>query len=483
MNNKKITGLLGAAVCATFSFYSHSIYAQDKFNLEEQPDSFFELAPTLIESQEKQDARIGPMRLPKDVEVPRPPVVREYTLSDIDTSELDPLSARFTRDFELAKRNDPAYQAALYEFQAGDINADVAALAYTPRFAVQNRFLENENNSRTTVSITQPLFNMQLLATVQEEDSRRAAAQAQMNIREYELSERVFEAVIALIEAQEQLSVNTARIEALENEFSGAKRELDLGVGAITDVRDAETRLEQARAEQLKFKSDIRSASRRLFQLTGERPDPANYALSRAERVSPVRPMDTYMSRALEFNSLLLQSRAQQRLVELEALKAKSAYLPSVDLIASRSYSDSGDTKNSGLTFGISVPINAATFYEASAATARLNQARLNTLEVKEQVESEVEQAHFSVTAGLEEVKARLRAIESAKLSVTANEKSFTGGVRTRLDVLNSVETLYVVNQQYIQSVAELARNYLKLSNQAALPVNDTVAQIHQILF
>ncbi|MFN7506347.1 MAG: hypothetical protein ACK5Q1_12395, partial [Limnobacter sp.] len=80
-------------------------------------------------------------------------------------------------------------------------------------------------------------------------------------------------------------------------------------------------------------------------------------------------------------------------------------------------------------------------------------------------------------------VRARLQAIESAKLSVTANEKSFTGGVRTRLDVLNSVETLYVVNQQYIQSVIELARNYLKLSNQAALPVKDTVSQIHQILF
>lgn len=471
------------AICVSAAIYGNASQAQDKFALEEQPDKFFELAPTLIESQEKQEARIGPMKLPKDVEVPRPPVVREYSLKDIDTSGLDSLSARFSRDFELAKQNDPAYQAALYEFQVGDINADVVALAYTPRFAIQNRFLENENNSRTTISITQPLFNMQLLATVQEEDSRRASAQAQMNIREYELSERVFEAVIALIEAQEQLSVNTARIEALDNEFSGAKREFVLGVGAITDVRDAETRMEQARAEQLKFKSDIRSASRRLFQLTGERPDPANYSLNRGERISPVKSIDSYMSRAMEYNSLLLRSRAQQRLAELEALKAKSAYLPSVDLIASRSYSDNGDTKNSGLTFGVNVPINAATFYEASAATARLNQARLTTLEVKEKIESGVEQAHFSVTAGVEEVRARLRAIESAKLSVTANEKSFTGGVRTRLDVLNSVETLYVVNQQYIKSVAELARNYLNLNNQAALPVKDTVAQIHQILF
>jgi protease secretion system outer membrane protein len=454
-----------------------------KFNLDAQPDSFLELLPTLIESDATRDARLGPMKRPAEAEIPSPPTIREYLVKDLQVDGVSTLAARFVRDFELAKMNDPAYQAALYEYQVGDINADVVALAYTPRLSVQNAFLQNENNSRTTVSVSQPLFNMQLLATVKEEDSRRAAAQAQMQIREYELSERLFEAVVRLIESQEQLTVNTARMEALQNEFVGAKRELELGVGAVTDVRDAETRLDQARAEQLKFKAAIKTATRRLFQLTGEKPDPANYALSRTDRVSPVKPSDFYMARALDFNSDLLKSRAEERLIELAALKSKSAYLPYVDLTVSRSYSNSGDTQNSGVTFGVSVPINAGTFYEASAATARLSQARLSTREILEKVESSVEQSHFNVVVGLEEVRARLQAIESAKLSVTANEKSFTGGVRTRLDVLNSVETLYVVNQQYIQSVIELARNYLKLSNQAALPVKDTVSQIHQILF
>lgn len=455
----------------------------NKFNLKDQPNSFLELLPTLIESQESQNARIGPMPRPDDMEIPRPPMVREYSLEDIkDVGDVG-LKQRFSRDFELAKINDPAYQAALYEFQVGDINADIAALAYTPRLSIQNRFLENENNSRTTISITQPLFNVQLLATVGEEDSRRVSAQAQMRIRENELSERVFESIIRLIESQEKLDVNTARITALQNTFMGAKRELELGVGTRTDVRDSETRLEQAGAEQIKFQSEIRTASRRLLQLTGENPDPANYGLSRVERILSVKPIETYMARALEFNSSLLKSRAEERLVELAALKSKGAYLPSVDLIASRSYSDIGSLRNSGLTFGVSVPISAATFYEASAATAQLSQARLTTREVQEQVELEIELAHSNVIAGIEEIRARFRAIESAKLSVNANEKSFSGGIRTRLDVLNSVETLYVVNQQYIQSVIELARNYLKLHNQAALPVRDTVTEIHQILF
>lgn len=229
----------------------------NKFNLEDQPNSFLELVPTLIESQESQNARIGPMPRPDDMEIPRPPMVREYSLVDIKAVGDVGLKQRFSRDFELAKINDPAYQAALYEFQAGDINADIAALAYTPRLSIQNRFLENENNSRTTISITQPLFNVQLLATMGEEDSRRVSAQAQMKIREHELSERVFESIIRLIESQENLDVNTVRINALQNTFSGAKRELELGVGTRTDVRDSETRLEQAGAEQIKFRSEF----------------------------------------------------------------------------------------------------------------------------------------------------------------------------------------------------------------------------------
>ena len=462
---------------------SEEVSATDKFGLSDKPDSLLELLPTLIEDQATQDARIGPLKRANEADFLKPPVVTEYFLKDADVDGQTLYGQKFIREFELAKLNDPAYQAALQEYRVGDIEADIAALAYTPRFQLQNRFFENENSARTTISITQPLFNLQLLATVEEQDSRRAAAQAIMNIREYELSERVFEAFIGLMVAHERVRVNSARIDALQVEFAGAKRQVELGVGVITDVRDAQTRLEQARAQQLRFQSEIQVASRRLLQLTGDKPDFTSYELSRAERALPFNALDFYLNRAAEFNSSLLKSRAEERLVELATLKAKSVYLPSVDLITSRSYSQSGDIRNTGVTFGINVPINAATIFEGSAAAAKLSQARLGAREVREKVEADVEQFYLRVVMGLEEVRARLRAIESAKLSVTANEKSFGVGVRTRLDVLNSVETLYVVNQQYIESVIELGRNYLKLCNSAALPATDTVQQVRQILF
>lgn len=449
----------------------------------EQPDSLIGLFLSLFKSKEETEERIGPTESPKDLEIPEPPKIKILELSEITPEMIASISGQLKKDFELAKVNDPLFQSALYEFQVGEINADVASLAYTPKVQLSNQFLENENNSRTTFRISQPVFNVRLLATVKEADSRRAMAEAKMRTRENQLSERVFDAVAALVQAREQLDVNAARIDTLNNALTGAKRSFELGTGSITDVRDAETRLAQAKAQQFKFDSDLRAASRQIRVLTGKEPSVEQYQLRRENTNMVLQPLDSLVERALSFNPDLIEARAQQRLAELGALKAKGAYMPTLDLVSSRSISDSGDTRSSGLTFGLSVPIEAGSFYEAAAATANINIARLNAVDRKARIQSDLEQRYFDVDAGLQQIGARLTAIEAAKVSLIANQKSFDGGVRTRLDVLNSIETLYLVNQEYVRTVVEFARNYLLLNNLSSKSTGQTIEELQAFLF
>lgn len=458
-------------------------YASPVFKDPAQPETLPALAFSLLESQESQDQRLGPVAQPPGTEVPEPPQIKVFSMSDLEKTQLDPLMGQLVRDFELARINDPLYQTALYELQAGMIGADLASLAYTPSVSLSNRFLENESSARTTLSISQPLFNMELLATLEEEDSRRAAAQALMKLREYELIERVFSAVTGLIKAQEKLLVNESRIKTLEDTARGAERELELGKGTVTDVRDAAVRLEQARAEHIKLNSAKAASLRQLEQLTGRKPDPAAYILRKGARQMDVQPLEQLMGTALEFSSGLIQARANQRLAELAALKSKSAYLPAVNFTASRSYSDRGDISNSGVNFGVSVPVNAGTFYQAQIASAKISQAQLNTAQVRQKLEADVEQGHADVLSGLAEVNIRLQAIEAAELSLKATEKSFAGGVRTRLDVLNAAQTVYQVNEQYITSVIDLAKAYLTVSNLSSQKVSTTVGKLQTLLF
>lgn len=458
--------------------YLSPVYVDEK-----QPESLLQLGISLLEDEGETEERLGPVAQRPETEVPEPPQIKVFSLSDLEKLQLDPLLGQLVRDFELAKLNDPQYQAALFEFQAGMIGADLASLAYTPSVGLSNKFLENESSARTTITLSQPLFNMELLATLEEEDSRRAAAQAQMKLREFELVDRVFTAVTGLIKAQEKLLVNSSRVKTLESESAGSKREQELGQGTITDVRDAVVRLEQAKAEQVKLEAAKASAIRLLEQLTGQQVNPDKYILRKLKRELDLPPVDGFLTAAKQFNNTLLLARANQRLAELAALKSKSAYLPSVSFNASRSYSDRGDTSNSGVNFGVSVPVNAGTFYQAQIASAKISQAKLSTAQTIQKLEVDVEQSHADVVSGLVEVNIRLDAIEAAELGLKATEKSFSGGVRTRLDVLNSVQTLYVVNEQYITSVVDLAKAYLTLSNLTSQPTAEAVAKVQTLLF
>lgn len=471
--------LLSLAACGTaVKPMSSPVYSNP-----DQPSTLPELTWSLLSSEEDLAERLGPVKPREGEVVPEPPLIKVYSLADLEKAQIDPLLGQLVRDLELARHNDPVYQGALFEFQAAMIGADLARFAYTPSVSVANRFLENESASRTTIAISQPIFNLELLATMEEEDSRRAVAQAQMKLREYELIDRVFSAVTGLIKAQEKLLVNRSRVSALESAAMAAKREQELGKGTITDVRDAEVRFEQARAETVRLESALASAVRTLSQLVGKQVSPEAYALRKAPPVLPMDPLNSYLAGAMSSNGGLIVARANQRLAELAALKSKAANIPAVSFTASQSYSTRGDVSNSGINFGVSVPINAGTFYQAQIASAKISQSQLNTSQVKQKLEVDVNQNYADVLAGINEVTIRLKAIEAAELGLLATEKSYAGGVRTRLDVLNSVQTLYTTNEQYINSVIDLTKSYLSLSNLSSRPVSATINTLQTLLF
>lgn len=441
--------------------------------------SFMGLIGSLFESEEEQEKRLG---ITSSSELKEPPVV-EYTLTDAEKEQVTPPGGALLDAFGSAKVNDPAYKAALQEFNVKSIQADVASLAYTPRVSLDQRFLPNENSSRRTISITQPLLDVRLLATTQEEESLRIRATAEYVRSEHELSSRLLDAVLAIIRNRENISVNDARVKSLQSQVESATEQFKLGSGAITDLRDAETRLEKAKAESIRFESELRNANRKFNNLTGKSPNPGQFKLAEILRPLAVENPDRYKDKALASNPDLIIARAEERLIELAALKAKSAYLPAVELTSARSRSSAGDFNNSGVTLGLSVPLSASTFYEAQAATARITQQRLKTEQITKDLGELLDEAHAKVIAGQLEVQARKRAIDSAELSLEANQKSYEGGVRTRLDVLNAVETLYNVKLDYLDALTELTKSYLSLRNLSAMNTNDSISALQKSLF
>jgi protease secretion system outer membrane protein len=386
-----------------------------------------------------------------------------------------------TDSFEQARKFDPLFQSALAERDANVVASQTAGTAYFPQFQASYSRLETESYDRQTYTVTQPLISADRYATMQEATPREVLATATFQTREQDLGQRLVKAVADLLRNTESLSLNKAKVETYEKQALSAKRSFELGQGTVTDLRDAQVKLDQARAETLTLEAQINSAQRQLSAITGTPASPLMLSLPRIERAVPLKAVDDYVATGLQANPQLVLARQNQRIAELAVTRADGAFLPMVAAVYTNTNSNNISSTYTGVT--LSLPLQVNTYYQMKGAAANAAKLQDQMRDTEVHTRLEVQRLWALVDAGRAEVAIRLDAIKSAELSVEANEKSFRGGVRSKIDVLNSIQTSFQVQQDYVTSVLTLADNYLNLLLQAAVPANEAIASVQTILF
>ncbi len=390
-------------------------------------------------------------------------------------------SGELVENFQRAQRYEPLFQAARAEREANIASSRVAGAALYPELRLNSSQLETENSVRTTVSIIQPLISADRYATYQEGEPRKLLADATYQAREQELAQRYFKAVSDLVRARESVVLNQARIDAFDQQGRSAKRTFELGTGTITDLRDAQVRLNQVRAADLTLRARMAAAQRQFASITGVAPDANAFMLERKKAAVALEPMNDSLERAGQGNPQVVVSRQNKRIADLAVTRAKGALLPTVNASANWSRSDGESKHYVGLQ--LSVPLQFGTYYQISGAQANAQRVSEQSKDLEQRTALEVERLRELVEAGRAEINIRLEAIASAELSVEATEKSFRGGLRSKLDVMNSIQTLYQTKEEHLNAVLTLAENLLNLHLQLATPIPESLSQIESILF
>lgn len=385
-----------------------------------------------------------------------------------------------TDALSLALRHDPVFQAAKAERDANMSGAQAAGAAYYPQFQASYQQLEIENSARQTYAISQPLIHAEKLATYKEAGPREGLARATYELREQELATRLFKAVSDLIKNKESLRLNQAKIDALLKQAESAKKAHELGQGTVTDWRDAQVRLEQARADSLSLEVQINAGSRSITAMTGEPSDRLALQLPRQARSLAIKSLDAFVAQGLSANPQIVVALQNHKLAQINTLRADGAVLPVLNGVYTTTSNNMASNNYFGLT--VSLPLQVSSLYQMRAAAANANKSQEQARDAEEKTRLEVHRYWSLVNAGLRELPIRLGAIEAAQLSVQANEKSFKGGVRSQIDVLNSIQTLFQVQQDYVNAVLSLADNYLNLLLQSASPTPQAIAQVQSFL-
>jgi outer membrane protein TolC len=311
-----------------------------------------------------------------------------------------------------------------------------------------------------------------------------ALAGAKLEQSQYDLAQRLFKVVSALVDTREKLSLNENSLIALETQALSARRAFDLGMGTITDVRDTEVRLAQIKSQSFVLKAANAANERQYTALVGHAPHGNAYTLKKRLQAFGVPPLEELMLRAEQRSPALRSNALSITLAEIAKQKARAALMPSVNAFVQRTQiGGSAAQTNSGVALRMDIPIQAGSFFKGAAADLDLNKAQEQARNTRQQIRLDVERFYNQLEAVQSELTVRAEAIKASELSLDANEQSFKGGVRTKLDVLNALQALFQARADYASAQLRLAETFLGLLTVSATDADTALTQINNLIF
>ena len=416
-------------------------------------------------------------QLPRFQKIKSPLYIAAFTLFSNYAYAVDLVGA-----FDLAKNNDPKYQAAKSEQDANKANSVASRTAYLPILGWNQSQPTTITYSQKTTVLVQPIFDAAKGATFAQGGAQSTYADANFANQSIELAQRTMTAVQQLVVATEAIKTNDSTISALESQYQGAKRKYELGQGTVTDLLDVQVKFEQAKANHLTLKANLKSAQDQFFAITGQYPNTNDFILPHKHETAKINDMQSILAKLETDNPAIIAAKANERIAHLDIAKASGAVLPTVGYTWQRISSVGIPTSNNnGLT--VSIPLNAGAYVNTYASVARARQSSDNRLATEVQTKTQAQNLFAQVEAGFESLKIRNQAVDTARLSVTANQKSYEAGVKSTTDVLLSIQNLAQARNDYAQAATQQAQNLMNLLLTGAEDPDKAVAETQAFLF
>ena len=331
------------------------------------------------------------------------------------------------------------------------------------------------------LTLKQNVFSWSNWMTLKAASAQVAQAEATYQAAEQQLILRVAQAYFNVLTASDTLEADQAALEAISRQLDQATTRFDVGLIAITDVEDAKAARDTAAATVIADKRTLATAEDQLQEITGQKYDRLAKPGSEMPLLNP-EPADEsrWVNISLDQNPTLISSRLAADIARDNVRVAVGGHLPSLDLLAGRSYTHtSADEVIEGLTFnGVESKANdrqitlqlTVPLFSGGFTQSKVRQAEYLWIAAKEGVvqssratERQARDAYLGVISGISRVQALRQAPASNQTALKATEAGYEVGTRTSVDLLNARRNLVqaqtnfaVARYDYIVSVLTL---------------------------
>ena len=352
--------------------------------------------------------------------------------------------------------------------------------------------LQDYNSNGWLVTLTQPLWRVQSGVALDQAYSGRDQAKALLEQARQDLAIRTAQAYFDVLYARDALSTFRAQRAADLQQQEQAQRSFDIGTATITDVRDAKARYDLVSAQEVSAVNDVASKTNVLRQIIGRDPGPLEPLRDGVVLMSPQPESLAPWERSAETNNAsVVAGEAAVETARLEAKKARSARLPTIDLVATRGYNKSATTitvgtenqgNTIGLQFAVPIDVTGGTSAKEREALNLQKKANADLLDARRTGVLAAQQAYLGATSGIAQVRALEEALKSAQVALQSNKRGLEIGSRINIDVLNAQQQVSATERDLAKARYDTLMSLLRLKGAVGSLGDSDIDELNNLL-
>ncbi|MBI2380662.1 MAG: TolC family outer membrane protein [Gammaproteobacteria bacterium] len=424
--------------------------------------------------------------------------------------------------YNLAKQNDPQILAAAAGRDAGQEAVPQARSALLPQASLtasreyndgERSFVNFNDSGIRTITTTSDgetdLLNLRITQQIYHHDTwiglSQAEKQAERANLDYQAAQqglivRVAQAYFDVLAAEDNVDYAKSNKEAIGRQLEQTKQRFNVGLIAITDVHEAQARFDQANSDEILAQNQLDTAHESLREITARYHDQLAKLSGDIALNSPApASVDDWIKFSESQNPALSAQQLATDVAREEVKRRSAGHLPSVDLIANHTDSDTdSDSKigsasrfpsdssfeDTSLTVQVSVPLfsGGRTSSTVREGESLFQQSQQQLEQRHRAVVKDTKNAYLGVNASIAGVKALQQAVVSSQSALEATQAGFEVGTRTIVDVLDSTRALYLAQRNLAQAKYNYLLNGLRLKQAGGILKEDDLAAVNSLL-
>ncbi|RRV10120.1 ABC transporter [Pseudomonas sp. v388] len=415
-----------------------------------------------------------------------------------------------TAAYDASRANDPTLQSATHAYDASRHEADIGRGGLYPQVSLSSRYgsggrtdggddtgYVNSNDyqaNNVTLAAQQPLYDKARWAAYQEGKARGALGVGQFDVASQSLFDRVAKSYFDVARAENEIKLIGQQKSAIAGLVTQSKKLYQAGQGAITDIDEAQARLDLVEAQEAEAQARRMAALRALAGRTKvavQDIQPMREEVDAGGPIAPEQDLSYWTAVAREASPELAARLAAVKVAEAQADTQRAGHYPTLSLTTqltrreTRQYQELDprqDTYYVGVQLDIPLYRGGSVRASVAKAEAQLAGAQSDYDVQRQQLAEDIETDYLGVVAGFTKSQAMQRAVASNQRALTSTEKGFQGGVRSTVDILDAQQRVFQARRDLLNTKLDMLQSYVSLHTHTG-QMNRAVLEKVQSLF